>query len=157
MISRTYAIAEIRRSLKGSGKREQKAQTIAGAIREVGNFRWVGIYDVGSTHVSALAWNGPGAPAHPVFPKSSGLTGAAIESGETVVVGDVSKDSRYLTTLESTRSEIIIPIKEDAHGNVVGTIDVESELLNAFTGEVRSFLEECARAAASLWRRQHAR
>ena len=43
-----------------------------------------------------------------------------------VNVGDVSADPRYLTTLGTTRSEIIAPVF-DRQGNVAGTIDVESE------------------------------
>ncbi len=39
------------------------------------------------------------------FPVTQGLSGAAVASGETVVVGDVSKDPRYLTAFGSTRSE----------------------------------------------------
>ena len=60
-----------------------------------------------------------------------------------------SKDSRYLTTLKGTRSEIILPIKVD--GSVIGTIDVESEALNAFPEKLQKFLEKCAIAAVPLW------
>jgi GAF domain-containing protein len=97
-----------------------------------------------------LAWSGPGAPAHPQFPKNSGLTGVAIDSGDSVVVGDVTRDPRYLTTFGSTRSEIIIPIKDEVEGSVIGTIDVESEALNLFTDESQIFLKQCAVAAAPL-------
>ena len=46
-------------------------------------------------------------------------------------VGDVHNDPRYLTALGTSRSEIIVPILSD-QGEVVGTVDVESEQPNAF-------------------------
>ena len=81
----------------------------------------------GREEIANLAFDGPGAPAHPRFPVTQGLSGAAVASVETVVVGDVRKDPRYLTAFGSTRSEIIVPVVDRAGRKVVGTIDVESE------------------------------
>jgi L-methionine (R)-S-oxide reductase len=55
-----------------------KAKRIAEAIREKGSYRWVGIYDVDIQGglVSSIAWSGPAAPAHPIFPVTKGLTAA---------------------------------------------------------------------------------
>ncbi len=66
-------------------------------------------------------------------------------------MGDVSKDPCYLTAFGSTHSEIIVPIV-DCAGRVVGTIDVESEQVDAFSEEDRAALERCAAAVAGLWR-----
>ena len=49
-----------------------------------------------------------------------------------VNVGDVASDLSYLTALDSTRAEIIVPILDDTGDHVTGTIDVEREHLNAF-------------------------
>jgi putative methionine-R-sulfoxide reductase with GAF domain len=73
-----------------------------------------------------LRRSGAGAPTHPVFPITKGLTSRAIADRKTVNVGDVANDPDYLTALATTRSEIIIPVLEDAGERVVGTIDVES-------------------------------
>src|SRR5215831_3734395 len=48
-----------------------------------------------------------------------------------VIVQDVASDSRYLTTIGGTRGEMIQPVLNQS-GVVVGTIDVESERVNAF-------------------------
>jgi L-methionine (R)-S-oxide reductase len=74
-----------------------------------------------------------------------------VASGEIVVVGDVSKDPRYLKAFGTTRSEIIVPIVGRAGPKVVGTIDVESENVDAFSEEDRTALERCAAAAAKLF------
>ncbi len=42
-------------------------------------------------------------------------------------------------------------ILDEKNGAVVGTIDVESELANAFSDEHRKTLEDCAKAARPPW------
>jgi GAF domain-containing protein len=66
-------------------------------------------------------------------------------------VGDVTNDSGYLTALDNTRAEIIVPVLDIAGDRVIGTIDVESEHLNAFDSTEQEFLEECARLLADFW------
>jgi GAF domain-containing protein len=110
----------------------------------------VGLYDVLPEEIAVIAWSGPGAPAFPRFPRTEGLSGAAVRAGEPVVVQDVSADPRYLTTLGNTRAEAIFPVKSPT-GAVVGTVDVESERANAFTDDDRALLEACAAALARLW------
>lgn len=133
------------------GSRAQRAKKLAGAVRNLGNYRWTGVYDVGKEQVTILAYSGPAAPAHPTFPVTQGLTGAAVREKKTVVAGDVRTDPRYLTAFGSTLSEIIVPIVDPISGKVIGTIDVESERANAFSAEDQKLLEECARAALPLW------
>lgn len=64
---------------------------------------------------------------------------------------DVSQDGRYLPTLGDTRGEMILPVS-GSDGSIVGTIDVESALLNAFSDRDQALLEECARARLPLWK-----
>jgi L-methionine (R)-S-oxide reductase len=137
--------------LSSTVDRVEKAREIAAFIRELGGYRWVGIYDVGPEMVSIISYSGPGAPAYPEFPITKGLTGSAIRARKTVVVGDVRNDSRYLTAFGNTLSEIIIPVLDEKTGAVVGTIDVESEQINAFSKDDQRRLEQCARAARPLW------
>jgi L-methionine (R)-S-oxide reductase len=142
---------EVFRALDSDGDRERRATGVARAIRRAGAYRWVGLYEVTEDEIVNLAFDGLGVPAHPRFPVTQGLSGVAVASGETVVVGDVSKDPRYLTAFGSTRSEIIVPIVDRAGRKVVGTIDVESEKADAFSEEDRAALERCAAAAAKLF------
>ena len=124
---------------------------MADGIREAGDYRWVGIYAVSPEEISVIGWSGPAPPAHPRFPKDRGLCGAAAASGKTVVVEDVTKDPRYLETLDTTRSEMVVPVKRE-NGEVVGLIDVESEHEDAFTPLDLRLLEGYASAVARLWR-----
>ena len=132
--------------------RTSKVRRIAEAIRLAGHYRWVGIYDVCEREIAIIAWSGTGAPAHPRFPVTQGLSGHAVSSRSTVISNDVAHDPRYLTAFGSTQSEIIVPIIEPESQRVVGTLDVESERKGAFTEADRERLEEYARALAGLWR-----
>jgi putative methionine-R-sulfoxide reductase with GAF domain len=135
----------------GSDDRAVKAKRLAELIQKLGEYRWVGIYDVGPETVSIVGWSGPSAPAYPSFPVTKGLTGSAIESKKAVIVGDVRNDPRYLTAFGSTLSEMIVPVLHPGDGRVVGTVDVESERANAFTSRDREMIEQCAQSALPLW------
>ena len=145
------ALLRIRAIATARGDRIERARQLAEVVRGLRNYRWTGIYDVGKEMVSIIACSGPGAPAYPNFPTSKGLTGAAIREKATVVVADVRKDPRYLTAFATTLSEIIVPILDPQSGEVIGTLDVESEHANAFSARDQQFLEECAKAALPLW------
>jgi L-methionine (R)-S-oxide reductase len=131
--------------------RAEKAVRVAALIRRAGAYRWVGVYEVTDHEIAAVGWSGPGAPAHPRFPVTQGLSGAAVASGRAVVVGDVTADPRYLTAFSSTRSEAIVPVVDPATGAVVGTLDVESAERDAFTDADEQALERCAAALRGLF------
>jgi L-methionine (R)-S-oxide reductase len=124
---------------------------MAESIRQAGDYRWVGIYAVGPEEISVIGWSGPAPPAHPRFRRDRGLCGAAAASGKTVIVEDVTKDSRYLETLDGTRSEMVVPVKRE-NGDVVGLIDVESDREDAFTPQDLRLLEGYASVVVGLWR-----
>ena len=98
-----------------------------------------------------VGWDGQGAPEYPGFPTTKGLTGAAIREQRSINVGDVNSDSRYLTAFGSTRSEIIVPIFTANKEKVVGTIDVKSEEMNAFSGDTEELLAACSEVIQPLW------
>jgi L-methionine (R)-S-oxide reductase len=141
---------QIRSTSMGGGNRLERAQHVAEGIRKLGNYRWVGIYDTGAEEVSLLAYSGPGAPEFSKFPVSKGLTAAAIAEKKAVIVGDVRNDARHLTAFGTTLSEIIVPVLSPS-GAVVGTVDVESERVNAFTDHDAEMIQQCINAALPLW------
>jgi GAF domain-containing protein len=143
-------LAEISRLVAAGAPRSDAARRIADAIRRARDYRWVGVYDVDAHEVAIIGWSGAGPPAHPRFARTHGLTGAAVETAQTIVVNDVAADARYLDAFGDTRAEIIVPVVR-ADGSVCGTIDVESNIAGAFTSVDRAFLESCARTARPLW------
>ncbi|HEX4074278.1 MAG TPA: GAF domain-containing protein [Candidatus Acidoferrales bacterium] len=141
---------QIRTTAASGGLRAERAKRLAELIRKIGDYRWVGVYEVGAEDVSIMGWSGPGAPEHSTFAVTEGLTGAAIAEKKAVVVGDVRKDPRYLTAFGNTVSEIIVPVMSP-DGRVIGTVDVESEKADAFSARDRQTIEQCAEAAKLLW------
>jgi putative methionine-R-sulfoxide reductase with GAF domain len=73
-----------------------------------------------------------------------------IESRTTVVSNDVANDPRYLTALDSTGSELIVPVLDQ--GRVVGTLDVEDERTDAFRAEDNALFERLAESLIGLYR-----
>ena len=73
-----------------------------------------------------------------------GLVGWAIRERETVIVTDVAADERYLplTTLDATRSEIVVPLL--VQERVLGVLDVQSNRADAFGGDDAFLLETLA-------------
>lgn len=60
-----------------------------------------------------------------------GLVGYAALHKETVVVPDVTRDSRYVKVLEDVRSELVIPLL--VKDRCIGVFDIESPELDAFS------------------------
>ena len=72
-------------------------------------------------------------PERGVVRFGQGIVGAAADLRQTVVVGDVSKDPRYVQVNPETRSEMATPLIY--RGRVIGVVDFESPQLNYFSEE----------------------
>jgi len=67
-----------------------------------------------------------------------GVTGRVAETGEAMIVPDVTKERRYLVGLRGAKSELVVPLTFG--GRVLGVFDVQSPNLNAFTERDKEFL-----------------
>lgn len=113
-------------------------------------YNWVGFYMVDKDDPNALVL-GPFVGAmtpHTRIPLNQGICGAAVSTGETVVVDDVNSDSRYLACSLETKSEIVVPISVD--GKIVGEIDIDSHFPAAFSADDRSLVEYRAAQVGSF-------
>lgn len=120
---------------------KETVQAIAG---ELPHYNWVGFYMLDPLDPETLVL-GPfvGEPTpHVRIPIHQGICGAAVASGQTIVVDDVNADPRYLSCSIRTRSEIVTPIWAD--GKVIGELDIDSHATAAFADADRSFLEQVA-------------
>jgi len=78
-----------------------------------------------------------------------GVTGAAAQSRQAVLVDDVTKDSRYVEAVANVRSELAIPLI--TKNRVIGVIDIEAREAGYFTEEHRRVLTLVAsRMAAGI-------
>lgn len=67
------------------------------------------------------------------LPVGKGLVGAAVESGEPLLAGDVRSDPRYIDAVPSVRSELVVPLLRK--GNVIGALNLQSAQPDYFTEE----------------------
>ena len=144
-------LAQLDEIVTDGGPRRERAGRAADAIRRAARARWVGIYTVADAVVANEGWSGPGAPAHPSFPITAGLTSHAVRTGSVALSNDVARDPRYLTNQDDSGSELIVPIVLD--GRVVGTLDVESDAPGSFDGAAVVRYERLAAALRPLWDR----
>jgi GAF domain-containing protein len=79
---------------------------------------------------------------HTRIPLHQGICGAAASSGKTIVVDDVTKDSRYLACSLETKSEIVVPIF--VKKQVVGELDIDSHFAAAFGTDDETLVQYCA-------------
>jgi GAF domain-containing protein len=136
-------LERVREAIRRAADRDELLRRSVRALSEgMARYTWTGIYLLeGETLV---LHNQVGLPTpHQTIPIGQGICGLAARQRKTVVVPDVGKDPRYLACSLKTRSEIVVPIFKN--GEVVGEIDVDSDLLDAFDEEDRRLLEETAR------------
>ncbi|MBB5066385.1 GAF domain-containing protein [Granulicella mallensis] len=138
-------LSDIRQLAATAPTLEPLQQGIVTAITQrLPYYNWTGFYMLDPHDPETLVL-GPfvGAPTtHVRIPVTEGICGAAVASGETVIVDDVHSDPRYLSCSIDTRSEIVVPIY--VQGKVIGEIDIDSHDSAAFTNADRDFLEEAA-------------
>jgi len=67
-----------------------------------------------------------------------GVTGAAAQKGEAILVDDVAADSRYIPVLPNVRSELAVPLI--VKNRVIGVIDIESPQPHHFNEEHKRLL-----------------
>jgi L-methionine (R)-S-oxide reductase len=118
-------------------------------------YNWVGFYMLeAGTQPPVLvleAFVGAMTP-HTRIPLNEGICGAAASSGKTIVVDDVSKDSRYLACSLETRSEIVVPVF--VNGQVAGELDIDSHFPAAFAKEDETLVQYCAQLVGQKLERQ---
>jgi len=128
---------------------DELMSTIVGRLQErLGYYDWVGFYMIekgrlGEEPVLVLGPYVGAVTEHTRIPLNKGICGAAVTSGHTVVVDDVSSDPRYLACSIETKSEIVVPVR--VKGNVVGELDIDSHTPAAFSADDRQLVEHCAR------------
>jgi L-methionine (R)-S-oxide reductase len=108
-------------------------------------YNWVGFYmlEPGTQPPALVLETFVGAMTpHTRIPLHQGICGAAASSGKTIVVDDVTKDSRYLACSLETKSEIVVPIfvKEQ----VAGELDIDSHFAAAFGTDDQALVQYCA-------------
>lgn len=131
-------------SIVGSGREQVEVyQEVCSLLRRsIPHYTWVGIYIVEGKLLKLRAYDGPAATEHTEIEIGRGVCGWAAKTGVTEIVPDVNKDPRYLQCFTSTRSEIVVPMKDSFR--VYGEMDIDSDKSAAFTASDKEFLDSVA-------------
>lgn len=135
-------LAQIESAIASSPKPSDLRQRVVKMLNQVPTYNWVGIYLTRGPNLRLDAWSGPAPTVHTEIPAGKGICGWAAKTGKTEIVSDVSKDARYLQCFANTKAEIVVPIHHE--GKVVGEIDIDSDIVGAFSSMDREFLEAVA-------------
>jgi len=79
-----------------------------------------------------------------------GITGWVARHGQPALVGDVTQDKRYVSVRRDVRSELAVPL--EVQGEVRGVINVDSDRVDAFSGDDQELLQELSIQAAKVIR-----
>ncbi|MGP6086991.1 GAF domain-containing protein [Antarctobacter jejuensis] len=102
-------------------------------------FDWTGFYRVVAPELLKI---GPYQGGHGclVIPFSRGVCGACARTGEVQLVADVDAFPGHIACASSTRSEIVLPVRDGA-GRLLAVFDIDSNQPDAFTQEDAAALQ----------------
>ncbi|HJS19245.1 MAG TPA: GAF domain-containing protein [Anaerolineales bacterium] len=100
-------------------------------------------------HPSYLGVKLPGWQAS--FPISVGITGMAVTQDKIIRIGDVKREPEYIEIASGVEAELCIPIR--VNGRVIGVLDVESKIPDAFDEDDERFLNTIANSVGTALER----
>ena len=113
---------------------------IAAALKQQFGWWWVGFYLVKNDELVLGPFQGPIACTR--IKKGRGVCGAAWQQAKSLIVPDVEKFPGHIACSSFSRSEIVVPIFNKQE--VMGVLDVDSELLEFFDVIDEQYLKEIA-------------
>ena len=117
-----------------------KMADMAAMIHQEFGFWWTGFYRVLGSELVLGPFQGPVACTR--IPFGKGVCGTAWELQESIVVPDVEEFPGHIACSSESRSEIVIPVRKD--GNIIGVLDIDSEVPDKFDDTDRIWLEKIA-------------
>jgi GAF domain-containing protein len=131
-------LPQIEALIRGEKNTVANAANICAALREAFGFFWVGFYFVEGDELVLGPFQGPVACTR--IAKGKGVCGHAWQTGSTIVVDDVDLFPGHIACSSLSKSEIVVPLR-DKSDNIIGVLDVDSDLLNHFGDTDKYFLE----------------
>ncbi len=111
---------------------------MAAALKEQFGWFWVGFYLVKNDELVLGPFQGPVACTR--IKKGRGVCGSSWQDAKTLIVPDVEKFPGHIACSSLSKSEIVIPLFKN--NEVVGVLDVDSDILNDFDETDQEYLEK---------------
>ena len=109
--------------------------------QEVYHYDWVGFYILDPVNNELILGPFVGKPTpHTHIAIGKGICGQVAESGQTMVVQDVTQVENYISCGLDVQSEIVVPVLKD--GRFVAELDIDSHSPAPFTEEDSEFLNK---------------
>lgn len=102
-------------------------------------FFWTGFYLLNQERLIVSVYQGPVACME--LESGMGVCWAGIRSGKTVIVPDVHLFPGHIACDSRSKSEIVVPVRNDL-GEIVGVLDVDSAELETFDQTDAEWLEK---------------
>ena len=149
MISARDIISRIEEQVNSEASRDDVLRDAVKILKqEREHYNWVGIYLLEGDML--VLHNYVGKPTdHTHIPVGKGVCGVAVAQGANQIVGDVTRLDNYLACSAETRAEIVVLIRRD--GQILGQIDIDSDLEDAFNGDDELLLNDVADLIARRW------
>jgi len=131
--------------------REEKLLQLCHLLKDnIDYYDWVGFYfRNGDKEELILGPYAGEATDHTVIPFGKGICGQVAVSNKNFVVPDVTAQDNYIACSLTVKSEIVVPLF--VNGENVGQIDIDSNVLDAFTEMDERFLEFVNEEVAKLY------
>jgi L-methionine (R)-S-oxide reductase len=130
-------LPQIKGLLEGETDMIANLANVAAALKEQFKWLWVGFYIVKNNELVVGPFQGPVACTR--IKKGRGVCGTSWAEAKTIIVDDVGKFPGHIACSSLSRSEIVVPIIKN--NEVVGVLDVDSEMLNYFDATDQKYLE----------------
>ncbi len=131
-------IPQIKGLLEGEPDLIANLANVVAALKEQFHWLWVGFYLVKENELVLAPFQGPVACTR--IQKGRGVCGTSWATGETLIVPDVEKFPGHIACSSLSKSEIVIPVFKDT--DVIGVLDIDSELLNHLDETDKTYLEK---------------
>ncbi len=143
-------LQQIAALIEGETDETSVLANVSAALHEAfAQFFWTGFYLVRQNELRLGPFQGTVACMH--IQHGRGVCGTAWAEALTQVVPDVEQFPGHIACSSLSRSEIVVPIMNNAH-HVVGVLDIDSKELATFDDTDRHYLERlCAMLTAVLY------
>ena len=107
--------------------------------QDIYHYDWVGFYILDREKNELVLGSFVGKPTpHTLIAVGKGICGQVAESGQTMVVQDVTQVENYISCGLDVQSEIVVPVMKN--GKFVAELDIDSHSPAPFTEEDNKFL-----------------
>ena len=126
--------------LEKPGDSDARMATVVAVLHhKMESFFWTGFYCLSKGELIVKTYQGP--VACQLLEKNTGVCWAGINKGKTILVPDVHKFPGHIACDSRSQSEIVVPLRDTKY-NIIGVLDVDSTLLNAFDNVDAEWLEK---------------